>query len=232
MPSEHMTYKIGRLTPVSDRAAFIANMCRDRCVMHLGCAAWPLTDQQWRDGMLLHVPVSKAARRAYGIDLSEEGLVFLRDRGFKDLIRWDVEKLDELRVDDLVEIIVAGEIMEHLSNPGLFLRGISRFMRRHKSRLIISVPNAFSYRHFIPVLLSKTEFVMPDHTAYYSFSTLRELLQRHDLQIIEHYTCTYSEGSTAVKRLLKRTMNAAVMRTFPQVSEGLMIVAQAADGRD
>jgi 2-polyprenyl-3-methyl-5-hydroxy-6-metoxy-1,4-benzoquinol methylase len=182
--------------------------------------------------MLLHVPVSKAARRAYGIDLSEEGLVFLRDRGFKDLIRWDVEKLDELRVDDLVEIIVAGEIMEHLSNPGLFLRGISRFMRRHKSRLIISVPNAFSYRHFIPVLLSKTEFVMPDHTAYYSFSTLRELLQRHDLQIIEHYTCTYSEGSTAVKRLLKRTMNAAVMRTFPQVSEGLMIVAQAADGRD
>jgi 2-polyprenyl-3-methyl-5-hydroxy-6-metoxy-1,4-benzoquinol methylase len=225
MSSKHTTYKINGLTPVSDRSAFIADLCRNRCIMHLGCAAWPLTDQQWRDGMLLHLALSKVARRAYGIDLSEEGLAYLRERGFRNLIRWNVERLDELRVDDSVDVIVAGEVMEHLSNPGLFLQGVSRFMKRHKSKLIISVPNAFSYRHFLPVLLRKTEFVMPDHTAYYSFSTLTELLQRHDLQISERHTCTYTEGSTAVKRLVKRAMNATVRHTFPQVSEGLMVVA-------
>lgn len=221
-----MTYKIGHLTPVRDRTAFITNLCEGRCVMHLGCAAWPLTEQQLRDGTLLHEPISKVARRAYGVDLSEEGLEFLRARGFKDLIRWDVEKLDELQLDDPVEVIIAGEVMEHLSNPGLFLRGVSRFMKHHKSKLIISVPNAFSYRHFLPVLLTKTEYVMPDHTAYYSFSTLSELLQRHDLQINECYTCTCTEGSSTVKRFLKRTLNTAVAGTFPQVSEGLMVVAE------
>jgi 2-polyprenyl-3-methyl-5-hydroxy-6-metoxy-1,4-benzoquinol methylase len=226
MPSKHMTHKIGALTPVRDRAAFILEMCKGRCVMHLGCAAWPLTEQQLRDNMLLHAPISKAARRAYGVDLSEEGLAFLRTRGFKDLICWDVEKLDELQVQDQVEVVVAGEVMEHLSNPGLFLQGVSRFMKRHKSKLIISVPNAFSYRHFIPVLLTKTEYVMPDHTAYYSFSTLTELLKRHGLKISQRFTCTYAEGSTGMKRLIKRGMNATIRHTFPQVSEGLMVVVE------
>ena len=221
-----MNYKIERAVPLGDRAIFIAGLCKGRCVMHLGCAAWPLTEQQLEDGSLLHLALSKVSRRVYGIDLSEEGLSFLRKRGFKDLIRWDVEKLDELRVEEPVDVIVSGEILEHLSNPGLFLQGISRLMKREKSKLVISVPNAFSIRHFVPVMLRQTERVMDDHTAYYSFSTLRELLRRHDLRVSESYIFSnVGQGSSGFKRLLKRTMNATLMHTFPQVSEGLMVVA-------
>jgi predicted TPR repeat methyltransferase len=159
-----MKYKIEHAVPLVDRANFIASLCKGRCVMHLGCAAWPLTAQQLEDGSLLHLGLSKVSRRIYGIDLSEEGLSFLRKRGFKDLIRWDVEKLDELRVEEPVDVIVSGEILEHLSNPGLFLRGISRLMKREKSKLVISVPNAFSIRHFVPVMLRQTERVMDEHS--------------------------------------------------------------------
>jgi hypothetical protein len=99
-------------------------------------------------------------------------------------------------------------------------------MNRQKYQSSISVPNAFSYWHFIPVLLTKTEYVRPDRMAYYSFSTHKELLQRHELQISENYTCTYTERSTAIKRLLKRAVDTTVMHTFSQFSEGLMIVVE------
>ncbi|MGC1687149.1 MAG: class I SAM-dependent methyltransferase, partial [Candidatus Acidiferrales bacterium] len=112
-----MKYKIERIVALDDRVNFIANLCKGRCVMHLGCAAWPLTEQQLDDGSLLHLALSKVSRRVYGIDLNEEGLAFLRERGFKDLIRWDVEKLDDLRVEEPADVIVSGEILEHLSNP-------------------------------------------------------------------------------------------------------------------
>jgi len=232
MPSEHMTYKIGRLTPVRDRIAFIVEMCRNQRVMHLGCAAWPLTDQQLKDGTLLHSALCKVAKRVYGVDLSEEGIEFLRERGFKDLIRWDVEKLSEIAIEEPVDVIVAGEVLEHVSNPGRFLTGASNFMKNRRTTLIISVPNAFSLRHFVPVLLHRTELVMPDHTAYYSFSTLKELLQRCDLEIVEGYTFN-STGLdlSAIKRRLKRSFNTILMHTFPQVSEGLMVLVQVVGER-
>lgn len=161
---------------------------------------------------------SQSIQACLCIDLCADGLAFLRERGFKDLIQWDVERLDELQVDESVEVIVAGEILEHLSNPGLFLRGILRFMKRQKSKLIISIPNAFSFRHFVPVMLKQTELVMPDHTAYYSFSTLKELLNRCDLRITESYTfCNGANNASAIRRLLRRTMNATFTRAFPQV---------------
>jgi 2-polyprenyl-3-methyl-5-hydroxy-6-metoxy-1,4-benzoquinol methylase len=225
-PNSLMNYKLAPVVPLDNRVNFIASLCKGRCVMHLGCAAWPLTKQQLEDGSLLHLALSKVSRRVYGIDLDEQGLAFLRERGFKDLIRWDAEKLDELQVEEPADVIVSGEILEHLSNPGLFLQGISRFMKREKSKLVISVPNAFSIRHFVPVMLRQTERVMTDHTAYYSFSTLRELLRRHDLRVTASYIFSnVGQGSSGFKRLLKRTMNATLMHTFPQVSEGLMVVA-------
>jgi 2-polyprenyl-3-methyl-5-hydroxy-6-metoxy-1,4-benzoquinol methylase len=225
--SSIMVHKIPDVASIRDRKGFIVKACENRSVLHLGCADWPLTAESLQDGTLLHLSLSKVSNRAFGIDSSEQGLSVLRAHGFRDLIQWDVEKLEQLRMEDPVEVIVAGEILEHLSNPGLCLNGISQFMRRSKSKLIISVPNAFSIRHFSSLMFCRTELVHPDHTAYYSFATLSELLQRYDLQVREIYAYTeVSKKSSPLNRFAKRVLNATVHRAFPQMSEGIIAVVE------
>jgi len=228
-----MVHKIPDVATIRDRRGFIVKACENRSVLHLGCADWPLTAESLQDGTLLHLSLSKVSNRTFGIDSSEEGLSILRAHGFRDLIQWDVEKLDQLHTEGPVEVIVAGEILEHLSNPGLCLSGISRFMRHSQSKLIISVPNAFSIRHFASLMFSKTELVHPDHTAYYSFTTLSELLRRHDLQVREIYTYTeVSKKSSPLNRFAKRVLNATVHRAFPQTSEGIIAVVETGNIAD
>jgi 2-polyprenyl-3-methyl-5-hydroxy-6-metoxy-1,4-benzoquinol methylase len=222
-----MVHRIPDVAMINDRRGFIAKACENRSVLHLGCAEWPLTAESLQDGTLLHLRISKVSNRAFGIDLCEQGLSVLRAHGFRDLIQWDVEKLDRLHVDGPVDIIVAGEILEHLSNPGLCLQSISQFMRHSKCKLIITVPNAFSIRHFASLMFRKTELVMPDHTAYYSFSTLSELLQRYSLQVREIHTYTdRGEKSSSLNRFAKRVLNATLLRVFPQISEGIIAVVE------
>jgi 2-polyprenyl-3-methyl-5-hydroxy-6-metoxy-1,4-benzoquinol methylase len=226
-------HKISDIASIRDRRGFIVKACENRSVLHLGCADWPLTAESLQDGTLLHLSLSKVSNRTFGMDSSEEGLSVLRAHGFRDLIQWDVENLDHLRMEGPVEVIVAGEILEHLSNPGLCLQGISQFMRHSKSKLIISVPNAFSIRHFASLMFRKTELVNPEHTAYYSVTTLSELLRRYDLQVREIYTYTeVSNKSSPLNRFAKRALNAILHRVFPQISEGIIAVVENGNGND
>jgi len=229
-----MVHRIPDTRLIGDRAGFIARACENRSVLHLGCAEWPTTAESLRDGTLLHLAVASAARRALGVDLSEEGLAILRASGFRDVVRWDVEKLSELELDRPVDVIVAGEILEHLSNPGLCLAGAAQIMKQAGAILILSVPNAFSLRHFLPLLLRRTELVMPDHTAYYSITTLSELLGRYGLRIREIHMCMNGAGkSSRIVRSLKRVLTGTLFQLYPQVSEGILVVAEndSSDGR-
>lgn len=226
-PAPLMVHRIPGSAIISDRRVFISKACENRTVLHLGCAEWPRTVESLQDGTLLHMALSRVSKRIFGIDLSESGLSILRNHGFRDLICWDAEKLDQLTIDVPIEVIVAGEILEHLSNPGLFLQGIAKFMKYSKCRLIVTVPNAFSFRHFVSFMCSKTELVMPDHTAYYSFTTLATLLGRYNLRVCEAYSYTNVDPkSSTLNRFAKRALNVTLLQAFPQVSEGIIAVAE------
>jgi 2-polyprenyl-3-methyl-5-hydroxy-6-metoxy-1,4-benzoquinol methylase len=216
---------------ISDRRGFIARACKNRSVLHLGCADWPLTGESLKDGTHLHSLLSKVSNRLFGVDLCEPGLSVLKAHGFVDLIQWDAECLGELRLGSKVDVIVAGEILEHLSNPGLCLEGISSLMVEPECKLIVSVPNAFSIRHFVPFMFRKVELVLPDHTAYYSLNTLSQLVRRYGLQVSEiyHYA-EVSRKTSPLKRFAKRVLNATVIRAFPQVAEGIIAVIQRQNG--
>lgn len=218
---------------ISDRRSFIVRACKNRSVLHLGCAEWPLTGESLTDGTLLHASISEVSSRLFGIDLCEQGLSILRAHGFENLIQWDVERLSQLQLGSTVDVIVAGEILEHLSNPGLCLEGISQFMVDSRCKLIISVPNAFSIRHFVPFMFRKVELVRPDHTAYYSLRTLSHLVERYGLQVsaIYHYT-EVSRKTSAFNRFAKRLLNETVVRAFPQVAEGIIAVVQKRNSHD
>ena len=104
------------------------------------------------------------------------------------LYQGDLENLQAVKLDETFDVIVAGEMIEHLNNPGLFLNGIKRFMTP-ETDLVITTINAYSGLRFAYYFLrgkgGVREAVHPDHVAYYSYSTLNLLLKRHGLEVRE-----------------------------------------------
>ncbi|HMS19007.1 MAG TPA: hypothetical protein PKC46_00470, partial [Sphingorhabdus sp.] len=106
---------------IVQRTDLILNRCRGRSVLHLGCTNHPYTQDSIDQGMLLHFDIAKVAGELYGFDYDQEGIDTLAVAGVDHLYRADLEKLDEVELDRKFDIIIAGEMIEHLSNPGLFL---------------------------------------------------------------------------------------------------------------
>jgi hypothetical protein len=141
---------------VVDRAAFILERCRGQRVLEFG-ASGPL-----------HTAIVAAAGAVFGVDrVDAEGVV-----GF-DLD--DVSQAGLPGADFAPAVIVCGEVIEHLANPGWFLTRLRRQFAGVPT--IITVPNAFSAiaaKH----LTTGIENVNADHCAWYSYRTLKTLLGR------------------------------------------------------
>jgi SAM-dependent methyltransferase len=168
------------------RLDVVRELCAGKSVLHLGCTNYPYTEESIRDAMLLHDDLAAVASDLWGLDSDERGIEMLTARGSTQMVRGDLEALEAVDLERSFDIIVAGEMIEHLNNPGLFLNGIRRFMAPD-SRLIVTTVNAYCGMRFLWYGLrgkgGKSEFVHPDHVAYYSYHTLKVLLERHELEM-------------------------------------------------
>lgn len=211
-------------TPQVNRDDYLLDLCRGKKILHLACAAWPATQMWCDDGSLLHLRMTEAADRCAGFDWSEPGLEILRKHGVADLHRVNLLDADqvELAWEQLgfePEIVVAGELLEHLDRAGLVLENCRRRMLP-TCRLVITVPNAFSVRSLLHVL-SGYEKVAPDHVSYYSYCNLKELAERNGFQLDRAHWYRYSPTRKTVDRVVDFTL-APVTWVWPQLSEGLI----------
>ena len=77
-----------------------------------------------------------------------------------------------------IDTIIAGEVLEHMCNPGVFLEN----MRQYNCELVLTVPNAFSSAA-ISSVSKGTESVNRDHTCWFSWRTLSTLLEKCDYSV-------------------------------------------------
>ncbi len=206
-----------------DRKQAILDAVSGQNVLHLGCADAPLQVMRAATGTLLHSHIRRVARNVVGIDLDPEGVRYLREElGFGEVVRGDVTRLDDLGFTETFDAIVAGELLEHLPNPGLCLASCRSVLRK-EGQLIVSVPNAFSAKAFARACLGR-EIVHPDHVAYYSALTLTRLLEQHEFRIERmHYYASIPDGT--FKRAIEGVLMAPLRSLAPQVSEGLVVFA-------
>jgi 2-polyprenyl-3-methyl-5-hydroxy-6-metoxy-1,4-benzoquinol methylase len=208
------------------RVSYLEAACRDRRVLHLGCTNWPYTSEMLRHGSLLHTRLQAVARDLHGVDADQHGLDALAALGMRQLHRGDLEHLEDVPLDGTFDVIVAGEIIEHLANPGLFLRGVQRFLRRD-STLIITTVNAYCGFRMVQYALrgrgGEREPVHPDHVAYYSYATLSKLVTRATLETRRF--CFYDLGHEhrMFVRGYVRWTNAALTRLWPQLADGVIL---------
>ncbi len=151
---------------VVQREKYILAQCTDKVVMDIGC------------GNSLHEKIQKLSKKAYGIDV--EGY------DFPNFHKCDVTIPDEFSklVFTDVELILCCDIIEHLSNPGVFLDTLKKMYPNTDK--IICAPN-FQAGFFKDYVKVGHENVNPEHVAYYSYHTLNNLLVRHKLEIKEFH---------------------------------------------
>jgi len=125
----------------------------------------------------------EVASDVVGIDIDTSGIERAKAEGIQNIYYGNVEELDKVNILGKFDVIAAGGVLEHLSNPGLFLDGVKRFFTP-ATEMIIETPNAFSVHRFILGLLNR-EYVHSEHVFYFSYVTLRNLLERHGYTIID-----------------------------------------------
>lgn len=149
---------------VVERMVFLMACCKDKTVLHMGCASGPLDEK-----------LRSVARRVYGFDRDD-----VPDRDHFYRLDFEREELPEL--PEPIDVVVCGEILEHMSNPGQFLDKV----RPYCGELVITVPNAFSDGG-VAQLKRGFENVNDSHVAYYSYKTLDILVVRHGFRRKEMY---------------------------------------------
>ena len=149
---------------VIDRQKFILTECIDKTVLDIGCKGD------------LHSDIKLIAKRVYGIDHAE-----VKDD--PDFFKVELTK-EEIPLLEGIEVIICGEVLEHLSNPGLFLEELKKKYPNKKK--IFSVPNAFGIFHTTWIRKGE-ENVNNDHVAYYSWKTFTTLVKRYGYEVSGFY---------------------------------------------
>jgi SAM-dependent methyltransferase len=210
------------------RSAFVAGHCRGKVVLDLGCrdetALMKCDTPHW-----LHGEIAKVATRVLGVDNSKdvppEGMVSAPNAK---IIHGDVNRLDEVVHDSDIDVVVAGELLEHLPQPLEFLRQIRRLYPG--KQLLLTTPNATSIANVL-LAMSKRESNHHDHLQIFSVKTLNTLCLRAGFEAwdILPYHVYFTEMILRAKGLgrlgvktAERLVNWAETM-FPMLSGGLIL---------
>ena len=121
-----------------------------------------------------------AGLSVYATDVNEDGIAWLRSFGHE-AGYLDAERMD---LDEQFDTIFAGELIEHLSNPGLFLDACARRLKPG-GRLVLSTPQPFAPVHEILQVLRFGRWVNEEHVCWFDPQTLTQLLNRHGFAVDE-----------------------------------------------
>lgn len=161
---------------VIDRAEFILSRAAGKVVLDIG-ASGPM-----------HEAIVRVAKAVYGIDRPPPGCVSGGDPvtvGTEVRYGLDLDHYQTpLPAPDGVELVVCGEVIEHLSNPGWLLDRLR--LNFPGVPVVITVPNAFTDIGR-KSLDGDVEQVNADHCYYFSWRTLKTLVGRAGYTVREFY---------------------------------------------
>jgi hypothetical protein len=231
---------VHRLPPakVVDRSDFLVELVRNKRAAHVGfvdsgCWAYHATFDSW-----LHAHLDRSAQSLIGLDLDVQGVERAKEMGFE---AYAVDCSDDVAVAalgvELSELVVAGEIIEHLDDSGSFLEGLHSLVEPG-GRLVVTTPNASGLLNAGAAALAGYEVNHPDHVTLYSCYTLTNLLHRHgwETEQVATYVPVLKEFSALKGKVKVLGLGAKLVlgaeRVLgklgrPYAADGLIVVARS-----
>jgi len=125
-----------------------------------------------------HRILKTVAREVYGLDLDFDESQLEHPENYQ---RGSAENFSfAARFDK----IFAGDLIEHLSNPGLFLDSCAKNLKA-SGQLILTTPNCFNLFNLAEKLTKTEPTVNKDHTCYFNQKTLPRLLEKNGWQVVD-----------------------------------------------
>ncbi len=203
---------------IYNRVVHIIQRAKDRKVLDIGVVehfSESASLSNW-----LHHHLAKAASSYLGIDILDTKVGQLRERGFN-VQRHDIT---ESPLDQKFELIIVGDVVEHLSNPSALFNNTAAMLEKN-GRLLILTPNPW----FINAILKNVFEGMPftdsaDHVAWCDTGTLCELASRNGLAL-KHYYGVRADKSGSLKSALffKMASLFIMLRMRPEIFAKTMI---------
>jgi SAM-dependent methyltransferase len=206
----------------TDRDATVVDLCRDKRVAHLGAADAPFHLDKARAGDLLHTKVRAVAAGLLGFEFCREAVEELRaEFGIDDIIVTDAtHPLGDVEPHSF-DVVLCCDVIEHVSNVGGLL-DTCRDLLRPNGLLVVTTINATALKPAVRAVFGR-EDVHFEHTAYFSYSTLCQVLVMNRFIPERFGTFSYPTFSRAVG-LFFRT----VARLAPGTADGVLVTARPA----
>jgi SAM-dependent methyltransferase len=209
------------------RIELIVDQVYKKDVLDLGCVEHDFScanDPFW----WLHNRIKLRANHVVGLDCDRDSV----DRLVTD--KWDIiwgnaECFDLRRTFD---VVVAGELLEHLTNHRSCLESIKRHLRPG-GKLVLSVPNSNSLNYFLQNLVFGHEVDSWDHTVSFTPLIITNLLRKCGFEMVSITLCQpnriYHHGSFLrdTVSFISNKLQQLICLIRPSLARELVVVAQA-----
>jgi SAM-dependent methyltransferase len=235
-PLEDSLGRIPTGTRVYDRVHYLLDRARGRNVIHLGFVDARNMREKLDSSAWLHAKLAEVAASIVGIDADAAGVEVARELGYEAYVA-DVENAASIKTAGAApaDVVIAGEIIEHLDSPGRFLDSTSQLIKPD-GELVITTPNPTALTNVVLGLMRR-EVQNADHVGWQSWRTLAALLSRHGYDVSElayyrHPRFVASPQQRLGARMRCWTFNAyqsiawPVLAAAPSLADGLIVVAK------
>lgn len=168
-------------SPIADRLAFLEERCEGKRVLDVGCVAHDAARMRSPDW--LHGRLASVAERCVGVDVLDDGVATMREQGFVAVAHDLREGLGPLAAEAPFDVIVAGELIEHVGALDMLFRTASDALVAG-GELLVTTPNPYAPKR---VRAGQRGIVWEntDHVLYAFPSGMAELAERHGLLLAE-----------------------------------------------
>ena len=182
----------------------------DRTVLDLGCVCHDLeqTAVPWLHGFLC-----ERNGRVVGVDILSAEVTRMQQQGYE-TIAADVETMD---LGERFDLIAAGDLIEHLDNPGRFLDRAAAHLKPD-GLLLLTTPNPITYVRFMRVFLKGSAGANKQHTCWFTGKVLSQLAERHGFEVAEE---AYVDDTRLFYPWSKKQTGGWFRRAWRHVGRGL-----------
>ena len=200
-----------------NKSDWIKPFIRDKKVLDLGCVQHNMGET--KKLLWLHRIIREHARSVLGVDYLQTEVIELKGQGYN-VICANVETME---LQDEFEVIVAGDIIEHLSNLGEFMKRIHNHLAPG-GLFLLTTPNPVNLLRFIDLFIEGEVRAHQEHTCWITKKNLNQLAERYDFEIIEEAYVDDSYQYYRFKWLPFLYINYVLCLVRPQFCETLCFV--------
>ena len=190
-------------------------------VLHIGCADHnkEQIDKKIKNSSYMHQFLCDISNECYGVDIDCEAINYLKSLGYSNLYCYDAFYTEEIPLDiknKHFDYVFMGDILEHFNNPYYCISYLKKY---NFDKLIITVPNAFSYKNFLNNF-KNVEKINSDHRTWWTPYTLSKILTLAGYRVL-HVGFVHSNMSLDSNPIFKR-----IFRKWRGFMDSVILIAE------